>query len=150
MKTIHTINCGNRAKACAQGLACAVFNADEMDLLDSDVGVRYQGSDVNIVVDDEDFDDANPKQILRAINRAMRFVIKASKKGFDGNSPEEMLEIFSYPDEGTGGYSNVVGKTDLTVADLEFLQKELNGAASNRMGISEAKEILKDAGMRLA
>jgi hypothetical protein len=149
MKTILTIDCGNRARACAQGLASAIFNAHEMDILDTAVGARYDGSDVNIVVDDDDFAKADPKSIFSALSKAMAFVIKASKEGFDDSSPEEMLEIFSYPDEGTAFYSNVKGKTDLTVDDLEFLQKELNDA-SNRMSISEAREILKAAGMRLA
>lgn len=149
MKTLLTIDCGNRARACAQGLAAAIFNAEEMDILDTSVGARYNGSDVNLVVDDEAFDKADPNSIFGALSRAMTFVIKASKEGFEDSSPEEMLEIFSYPDEGTAFYSNVQGKTDLTVEDLEFLQKELS-SASNRMGIREAREILKAAGMRLA
>lgn len=149
MKTLLTIDCGNRARACAQGLACAIFNAHEMDILKTPVGARYDGSDVSIVVSDKDFDDADPKKIFSALSKAMTFVIKASKEGFDDSSPEEMLEIFSYPDEGTAFYSNVQGKTDLRVDDLEFLQRELT-SASNRMGISEAREILKAAGMRLA
>lgn len=164
MKTILTIDCGNRAEACAQGLACAIFNAEEMDILDTGVGARYQGSNVNIVVDDEDFEKANPKEIFSALSKAMGFVIKASKEGFDGNSPEEMLEIFSYPDEGTGFYSNVNDKVDLTVDDLEFLQKELTSAISEKvdeainnkkrgfstmkkMNIDEAMSVIKEAGL---
>lgn len=150
MKTILTINCGDRAQACAQGLACAIFNADEMDLLHARVVTRYEGSNVNIVVDDDDFEKANPKEIFSALSKAMDIVIKASKEGFDGNSPEEMLEIFSYPDEGSGLYSNVDSKVDLTVDDLEFLQKELKSAIDQkRIGISEARQILESAGMRL-
>ena len=148
MKTILTINCGDRAQECAQGLACAIFNAEEMDISPTSVGARYEGSNVNIVVDDKDFEDANPKQIFSALSQAMNFVIKASKEGFDGNSPEEMLDVFSYPDEATGFYSNVNGKVDLTVADLEFLQKELKAAIIKKnMNIDEAKKILKEAGL---
>ena len=150
MKSILTIDCGNRSQACAQGLACAIFNADEMDILHTGVGSRYEDPNVNIVVDDVDFEKANPKQIFSALSKAMDFVIKASKEGFDGNSPEEMLEFFSYPDEGTGFYSNVDSKVDLTVDDLEFLQRELKSAIDQKsIGISEAKRILESAGMRL-
>ena len=85
MKSILTIDCGNRSQACAQGLACAIFNADEMDILHTGVGSRYEGPNVNIVVDDVDFKKANPKQIFSALSKAMDFVIKASKEGFDGN-----------------------------------------------------------------
>ena len=146
MKTILTINCGNRARECAQGLACAIFDAEETEILDTDVGVRYQGSDVNIVVDDSE--EANPNQILRTLSKAMKWVIKVSKEGFEDDSPEEMLNTFSYPDEGTAFYSNVKGKTDLTVADLEFLQKELKAALiTEKMNIDEAKKILKEAGL---
>lgn len=155
MKTLLTIDCGNRARACAQGLAAAIFNAHEMDILDTAVGARYQGSDVNIVVDDDAFDRADPKSIFNALSKSMAFVIKASKEGFEDSSPEEMLEIFSYPDEGTAFYSNVKGKTDLTVADLEFLQKELNSAINNKngdinmkkMNIYEAMSVIKEAGL---
>lgn len=148
MKTILTINCGDRAEACAQGLACAIFNASEMEILDPLVGARYQGSNVNVVVDDEDFEKSNPNQIFSALSKAMAVVIKASKEGFDGSSPEEMLEVFSYPDEGTGFYSNVKDKVDLTVADLEFLQKELTSAISSaKMNIDEAMSVIKEAGL---
>lgn len=148
MKTILTINCGDRAEACAQGLACAIFNAEEMDISPTSVGARYEGSNVNIVVDDKDFGDANLKQIFSALSQAMNFVIKASKEGFDGNSPEEMLDVFSYPDEATGFYSNVQDKVDLTVADLEFLQKELTSAISSaKMNIDEAMSVIKEAGL---
>lgn len=151
MKSILSIDCGNRAQACAQGLACAIFNADEMDLLDTGVGSRYEGTNVNIVVDDEDFEKANPKEIFSALSKAMNFVIKASKEGFDGDSPEEMLEFFSYPDEGTGFYSNVDSKVDLTVDDLEFLQRELKSSIDQKsIGIDEARQILESAGMRLS
>lgn len=148
MKTILTINCGDRAQECAQGLACAIFNAEEMDISPTSVGARYDGPNVNIVVDDEDFEDANPKQIFSALSQAMNFVIKASKEGFDGSSPEEMLDVFSYPDEATGFYSNVNGKVDLTVDDLEFLQKELTSAISSaKMNIDEAMSVIKEAGL---
>lgn len=110
---------------------------------------------MNLVVDDKDFEDANPKQIFSALSQALNFVIKASKEGFDGESPEEMLEGFSYPDEATGFYSNVNGKVDLTVDDLEFLQKELTSAINNKnenfemkkMNIDEAMSVIKEAGL---
>ena len=147
MKTVLSIDCGSRARACAQGLAAAIFNADESDYINVSVGARYAGSKVNLVIDDEDVEKADPEEIIRGVSKAMRLVINAAKNGFDGNSPEEMLEIFSYPDEGTAFYSNVKGKTDLTVADLEFLQAKLTSAiASKTMTIGEAKEILRKAG----
>lgn len=164
MKTILTINCGDRAEACAQGLACAIFNASEMEILDPLVRARYQGSNVNIVVDDEDLEKANPNQIFSALSKAMGFVIKASKEGFDGSSPEEMLDVFSYPDEGTAFYSNVNDKVDLTVADLEFLQKELTSAIDSEkldeninnkkevfhnMNKEQALKIISEAGMKV-
>lgn len=157
VKTILTINCGDRAQACAQGLACAIFNASEMEILDPLVGARYQGPNVNIVVDDDDLEKANPKQIFSALSKAMAVVIKASKEGFDGSSPEEMLDVFSYPDEGTGFYSNVKDKVDLTVADLEFLQKELTSAINNKnedfnmkMNIDEAMSVIKEASLSVS
>lgn len=66
-----------------------------------------------------------------------------------------MLDVFSYPDEATGFYSNVQDKVDLTVAVLEFLQNELTSAINSKkefstmkkMNIYEAISVIKEAGL---
>lgn len=160
LRSIYTFDAGARAKACAQGLAAIIFNADESDKFKIvDAGSRYEGTTVSIVIEPEDDSLENRKTLLDALIASSDWVIDAAKNGFDGESAEEMLNVFSYPDEGTAFYSNVKGKTDLTVEDLENLKAELVKARSgitesteqkSQMTLEEACSILKASGKKIA
>lgn len=146
LKSIYSFEAGSRAKECSQAIAVLLFNADEDGKDVVDAGVRYEGSTVNIVVEPEDDSPENRKALFSALTEVSTWVLDAAKKGFDGNSPEEMLDAFSYPDEGTGFYSNVNDKTDLQVSDLEKVIEEIK-KANTQMSLGEALDVIKSAGL---
>ena len=146
LKSIYSFEAGSRAKECAQAIAVLLFNADEDGKDVVDAGVRYEGSTVNIVVEPEDDSPENRKALFTALTEVSTWVLDAAKRGFDGNSPEEMLDAFSYPDEGTGFYSNVNDKTDLQISDLEKAIEEIK-KANTQMSLGEALDVIKSAGL---
>lgn len=146
LKSIYSFDAGSRAKECAQAIAVLLFNADEDGKDVVDAGVRYEGSTVNIVVEPEDDSPENRKALFTALTEVSTWVLDAAKKGFDGNSPEEMLDAFSYPDEGTGFYSNVNEKTDLKISDIEKVIEEIK-KANSQMSLGEALDVIKSAGL---
>lgn len=147
LKTIYSFDAGPRAKECAQAIAVLIFNADEDGKDIVDAGVRYKKNNtVNIVIEPEDDSPENRKDLFTALAEVSTWVLDAAKKGFDGNSPEEMLEIFAYPDEGTSFYSNVRGKTDLQISDIEKVVEEIK-KANGQMSLGEALDVIKSAGM---
>ena len=146
LKSIYSFEAGSRAKECAQAIAVLLFNADEDGKDVVDAGVRYEGSTVNIVVEPEDDSPENRKALFTALTEVSTWVLDAAKRGFDGNSPEEMLDAFSYPDEGTGFYSNVNDKTDLQISDLEKVIEEIK-KVNSQMSLGEALDVIKSAGL---
>ena len=146
LKSIYSFEAGSRAKECAQAIAVLLFNADEDGKDVVDAGVRYEGSTVNIVVEPEDDSPENRKALFTALTEVSTWVLDAAKRGFDGNSPEEMLDAFSYPDEGTGFYSNVNDKTDLQISDLEKAIEAIK-KANTQMSLGEALDVIKSAGL---
>lgn len=146
LKSIYSFDAGSRAKECAQAIAVLIFNAEEdgKDIIST--GARYEGNTVNIVVEPNDDSPENRKALFTALTQVSSWVLDAAKKGFDGNTPEEMLDIFSYPDEGTAFYSNVKGKTDLQISDIEKVIEEIK-KANSQMSLGEALEVIQKAGL---
>lgn len=146
LKTIYSFLAGSRAKECAQAIALLLFNADEDGKDNIDARVRYKDDTVNIVVEPEDDSPENRKELFTALTEVSTRVLDAAKNGFDGNTPEEMLDIFSYPDEGTEFYSNVNEKTDLKITDIEKAIEEIK-KANDQMSLGEALDVIKSAGL---
>lgn len=146
LKTIYSFEAGSRAKECAMAIADLLFNVDENGKDVIAAGVRYKDNTVNIVVEPEDDTPENRKALFTALMEVSTWVLDAAKNGFDGNTPEEMLDIFSYPDEGTGFYCNVNEKTDLQISDIEKVIEEIK-KANGKMSLGEALDVIKSAGL---
>lgn len=143
-KIICSFDAGSRAKECAMVGAVMTFNGEEND----DTVYALSGAEgtlVKILVSEEDYSPEAAKKLLASMAKTGRWMLEVAEKGWDGNTPEEMLKTFGYPDEGTAIYTNVTKEVDVTVEDIQKVLKEIETAQQLTLG--EALEVIKKAGL---
>jgi len=143
-KIICSFDAGSRAKACAMVGAVMTFNAEEND----DTVFALSGAEGNLVkilVSEEDYSPEAAKKLLASMAKTGRWMLEVVEKGWDGNTGEEMLKIFSYPDEGTALYTNITKEVDVTVEDIQKVLAEVT--AAQQMSLGEALDVIKSAGL---
>lgn len=120
------------------------FNGEEND----DTVFALSGADGNLVkilVSEQDYTPDAAKKLLASMVKTGRWMLEAAEKGWDGNTGEEMLKIFGYPDEGTAIYTNVTKEVDVTVEDIQKVLAEIT--AAQQMSLGEALDVIKSAGL---
>ena len=120
------------------------FNGEEND----DTIFALSGADGNLVkilVSEQDYSPAAVKKLLKSMAKTGRWMLRVAKKGWDGNTGEEMLKIFGYPDEGTAMYTNITKEVDVTVEDIQKVLAEIT--AAQQMSLGEALDVIKSAGL---
>lgn len=120
------------------------FNAEEND----DTVFALSGAEGNLVkilVSEEDYSPEAAKKLLASMAKTGRWMLEVVEKGWDGNTGEEMLKIFSYPDEGTALYTNITKEVDVTVEDIQKVLAEVT--AAQQMSLGEALDVIKSAGL---
>ena len=120
------------------------FNGEEND----DTVFALSGADGNLVkilVSEQDYTPDAAKKLLASMAKTGRWMLEAAEKGWDGNTGEEMLKTFSYPDEGTAIYTNVSKEVDVTVEDIQKVLAEIT--AAQQMSLGEALDVIKSAGL---
>jgi hypothetical protein len=124
--------------------AVMTFNAEEND----DTVFALSGAEGNLVkilVSEEDYSPEAAKKLLASMAKTGRWMLEVVEKGWDGNTGEEMLKIFSYPDEGTALYTNITKEVDVTVEDIQKVLAEVT--AAQQMSLGEALDVIKSAGL---
>lgn len=122
------------------------FNAEEND----DTVFALSGAEGNLVkilVSEEDYSPEAAKKLLASMAKTGRWMLEVVEKGWDGNTGEEMLKIFSYPDEGTALYTNITKEVDVTVEDIQKVLAEIT--AAQQMSLGEALDVIKSAGLAI-
>ena len=122
------------------------FNAEEND----DTVFALSGAEGNLVkilVSEEDYSPEAAKKLLASMAKTGRWMLEVVEKGWDGNTGEEMLKIFSYPDEGTALYTNITKEVDVTVEDIQKVLAEVT--AAQQMSLGEALDVIKSAGLAI-
>ena len=120
------------------------FNGEEND----DTVFALSAADGNLVkilVSEEDYSPDAAKKLLASMAKTGRWMLEVAKNGWDGNTGEEMLKIFSYPDEGTVLYTNIKDEVDVTVEDIQKVLDEIT--AAQQMSLGEALDVIKSAGL---
>lgn len=120
------------------------FNGEESD----DTVFALSAADGNLVkilVSEEDYSPAAVKKLFKSMAKTGRWMLRVAKKGWDGNTGEEMLNTFSYPDEGTAMYTNITKEVDVTVEDIQKVLAEIT--AAQQMSLGEALDVIKSAGL---
>ena len=143
-KIICSFDAGSRAKECAMVGAVMTFNGEEND----DTIFALSGADGNLVkilVSEEDYSPAAVKKLFKSMAKTGRWMLRVAKKGWDGNTGEEMLKTFGYPDEGTALYTNITKEVDVTVEDIQKVLAEIT--AAQQMSLGEALDVIKSAGL---
>lgn len=120
------------------------FNAQESD----DTVFALSGAEGNLVkilVSEQDYSPDAAKKLLASMVKTGRWMLEVAEKGWDGNTGEEMLKIFSYPDESTASYTNITKEVDVTVEDIQKVLAEITAAQQITLG--EALEVIQKAGL---
>lgn len=122
------------------------FNAQESD----DTVFALSGAEGNLVkilVSEQDYSPDAAKKLLASMVKTGRWMLEVAEKGWDGNTGEEMLKIFSYPDESTASYTNITKEVDVTVEDIQKVLAEITAAQQITLG--EALEVIQKAGLAI-
>ncbi len=122
------------------------FNGEEND----DTVFALSGAEGNLVkilVSEEDYSPEAAKKLLASMAKTGRWMLEVAEKGWDGNTGEEMLKIFSYPDEGTALYTNITKEVDVTVEDIQKVLAEIT--AAQQLTLGEALEVIQKAGLAI-
>lgn len=120
------------------------FNAEEND----DTVFALSGAEGNLVkilVSEQDYSPDAAKKLLASMVKTGRWMLEVAEKGWDGNTGEEMLKIFGYPDEGTAIYTNITKEVDVTVEDIQKVLDEIT--AAQQLTLGEALEVIQKAGL---
>lgn len=143
-KVIRSFDAGSRAKECAMVGAVMTFNGEENDATVYALSVA-EGTLVKILVSEEDYSPDAAKKLFASMAKTGRWMLEVAENGWDGNTPEEMLKIFSYPDESTALYTNVTKEVDVTVEDIQKVLAEIT--AAQQLTLGEALEVIQKAGL---